>query len=53
MNFKNYIPTKVIFGRGSLNNLHKETLPGKKALIVITSGRSVIDNGYLARLQKS
>lgn len=52
MNFKNYIPTKVIFGRGSLNNLHKETLPGKKALIVITSGRSVIDNGYLARLQK-
>ena len=52
MNFKNYIPTKVIFGRGCLNKLHEENLPGKKALIVTTSGRSVIDNGYLARLQK-
>ena len=52
MNFKNYIPTKLLFGRGALNKLHLEQLPGKKALIVTTSGRSVIDNGYLARLQK-
>lgn len=49
MNFNYYIPTKILFGRGQLNNLHKEKLPGKKALIVTTNGRSVIDNGYLAR----
>ena len=51
MNFKYYIPTKILFGRGSLNKLHTEKLPGKKALIVTTSGRSVIDNGYLDRVE--
>ena len=51
MNFKYYIPTKILFGRGALNKLHTEKLPGKKALIVITSGRSVIDNGYLDRVE--
>ena len=52
MNFTYYIPTKILFGRGQLSNLHKEKLPGKKALIVTTNGRSVIDNGYLARTEE-
>ncbi len=26
-------PTKVLFGSGQLGNLHKEKLPGQKALI--------------------
>lgn len=52
MNFNYYIPTKILFGNGQLNNLHKEKMPGKKALIVISSGKSVRENGYLERLEK-
>ncbi len=51
MNFRYYIPTKLLFGRGQINNLHKEAMPGKKALIVTTSGRSVIVNGHLDKVQ--
>ena len=52
MQFTHYTPTKILFGRGQLSNLHTMALPGKKALIVITNGHSVIDNGYLARLEE-
>lgn len=31
------IPTKVLFGAGKLKALHGETMPGKKALIVISN----------------
>lgn len=47
--FVSNIPTKFIFGKGKLNNLHDERLPGKKALLVISNGKSVRANGYLAR----
>lgn len=52
MNFNYHIPTKLLFGKGQLNNLHLEKLPGKKALIVISSGKSIRANGYLERLEK-
>ncbi|SHO49152.1 iron-containing alcohol dehydrogenase [Anaerocolumna xylanovorans] len=52
MNFNYYIPTKLLFGKGQLNNLHLEKLPGKKALIVISSGKSIRENGYLERVEK-
>lgn len=52
MKFQYYIPTKVLFGCGQLNKLHKQKLPGKKALIVISGGTSVKKFGYLARLQE-
>lgn len=52
MNFNYFIPTKILFGKGQLSNLHKEKLPGKKALIVTSSGRSVKRFGYLDRLEK-
>ena len=45
-------PVKVLFGPGRLNDLHKETLPGKKALIVTSNGTSVKKCGYLARVEK-
>lgn len=45
------VPTKVLFGPGALKRLHEEKLPGKKALVVISSGRSVRANGYLAALE--
>ena len=50
MNFNYFIPTKILFGAGKLNELEKETLPGKKALIVISSGNTMKKNGYLDRL---
>ncbi|MEI0446536.1 iron-containing alcohol dehydrogenase [Brachyspira intermedia] len=51
MNFNFYMPSKVIFGCGSLEKLHKQKLPGKKALIV-TGGTSVKKYGYLKRLEE-
>ena len=40
MNFNFYMPSRVIFGSGSLSKLHQQKLPGKKALIV-TGGTSI------------
>lgn len=52
MNFNYFVPTRILFGRGQLNNLHKQNLPGKKALIVISSGKSTRANGYLQRVEE-
>ena len=52
MEFQYYIPTKILFGKGQLRKLHQQTLPGKKALIVITAGLSVRKHGYLRALQE-
>ena len=52
MNFNYFIPTKILFGKGKLNELHKESLPGKKALIVISSGKSMRTNGYLQKVEE-
>ena len=46
------IPTKVLFGAGQLGQLHAQALPGKRALIVISSGKSTRANGYLERTEK-
>ncbi|EEG72386.1 iron-containing alcohol dehydrogenase [[Clostridium] hylemonae] len=46
-NFNN--PTDLYFGTGSLNELGSHTMPGKKALVLISNGRSTIENGYLDR----
>lgn len=51
-NFNFYMPTKVLFGPGKLNELHTEKLPGKKALIATSNGTSVKKYGYLASLEK-
>lgn len=45
------MPTKTLFGPGRLNDLHLQTLPGKKALIVTSQGKSVKKYGYLQRVQ--
>lgn len=49
-NFIYDIPTKVLFGGGQLNHLHEQQMPGKKALVVISNGKSTKVNGYLDRL---
>ena len=51
MSFTWHIPTKILFGAGKLGELHKETPLGKKALIVISNGRSTKTNGSLDKLQ--
>ena len=50
MTFDYYIPTKILFGAGKLNQLAEEPLPGTKALIVISNGTAMRKFGYLDRL---
>ena len=52
LQYKQCIPTHVLFGAGQLNNLHKQTFPGKRALIIISNGKSTRANGYLARTEE-
>ena len=52
LNYNQYIPTRILFGAGQLNNLHTQTMPGKKALIIISNGKSTRANGYLARTEE-
>lgn len=49
MNFNFYNPTRILFGAGKLNDLHKQTMPGKKALLLISNGKSTRTNGSLDR----
>lgn len=50
-NFKVYIPTRTLFGAGMVRELHNQKLPGKRAMVVISRGRSTIDNGYLETVE--
>lgn len=50
MKFQIYMPTKIIFGAGELKQLANIELPGKKALIVISSGNSMRKDGYLDKV---
>lgn len=52
LSYDQYIPTRILFGSGQLNNLHAQPMPGKRALIVISNGKSTRDNGYLARTEE-
>ena len=52
LNYDFNIPTRVMFGAGKLNELHNQQLPGKKALLVISNGKSTRVNGYLDRTVK-
>ena len=46
-NFNN--PTNLIFGAGKLDTLGGQKLPGRKALLLISNGKSTKANGYLDR----
>ena len=48
--FSLYIPTRIVFGCGEIKRLATEKLPGKKALIVISSGISMKKYGYLDKV---
>lgn len=57
MSFNFGVTTNAIFGAGKLNELHTMinspmgTVHGKKALVVISNGKSTRANGYLERLE--
>ena len=50
MKFGLNIPTRLVFGAGELKNIHTLELPGKRALVVITAGTAMKQNGYLDAL---
>ena len=52
MDFHLFTPTRLLFGRGKLNELGNQCLPGKKALLLISSGKSVKVNGTLSRVEE-
>lgn len=47
-NFNN--PTNLIFGSGKLKELGKQKLPGKKALLLISNGKTTKVNGSFGRV---
>ena len=51
MSYQFFTPTRVLFGVGTLGQLHQQTMPGKKALLIISNGKSAIENGYLSRTE--
>ena len=48
--FNLHIPTRILFGCGEIKKLATETLSGKKAMIVISSGGSMRKYGYLDKV---
>ena len=42
-------PTRILFGRGKLNELGNQPMPGKQAMVLISNGKSTKENGYLDR----
>ncbi len=51
LSYDKFIPTHVLFGAGQLSHLHEQAMPGKKALIIISNGKSTRANGYLERVE--
>lgn len=49
--FEFHMPTKILFGAGQLKQLHKEQMPGRKALIVTSNGQSTKKYGYLKAVE--
>ncbi|WP_407064935.1 iron-containing alcohol dehydrogenase [Clostridium moutaii] len=52
MSFMKYSPIRLIFGAGQLNHLREQQFPGKKAILVISNGKSTKENGYLSRCEE-
>ena len=50
-NFDFYNPTHILFGSGKLDGLGNQPMPGKKALLLISAGKSAKVSGALERTQ--
>lgn len=49
--FEFALPTRIVFGTGALERLAKLPMPGKKTLLVTTSGSSLFRSGLLDRVK--
>lgn len=52
ISFDFYNPTHLLFGSGKLSTLHAQPMPGKKALLLISTGKSTKETGSLARTEE-
>lgn len=52
MNFNLNSPTNLLFGAGSLQQLGSQTMPGKKALLLLSAGKSAKVSGALDKTQE-
>lgn len=50
--FNFYNPTRIVFGSGKLNTLSEQVLPGKKAMLLISNGKSTKINGSLDKVKE-
>ena len=50
MQFEFFVPTRIIFGEDSLSELSSRKMPGKKALLVTSCGRSAKASGAFDRV---
>lgn len=50
--FEIFVPTRLYFGLGALDQIHTMKLPGRHALVLVSQGKSVIKAGYWDRLKK-
>lgn len=50
MNFHFNNPANLIFGSGTLNELGNQAMPGKKALLLLSNGKSTKTTGTLGRV---
>ena len=46
-----HVPTSILFGRGKLSALHEQKMPGKKAMIALSCGKSAKESGALSRTE--
>lgn len=52
MPYEFYLPTRLLYGAGCLSSLGGCVLPGRKALLVTSSGQSARKHGYLACVEE-
>lgn len=50
--FDFYNPTRIVFGSGKLDTLSQQVLPGKKAMLLISCGKSTKVNGSLEKVKE-
>lgn len=48
LTYDTYVPTRVMLGLGMLSKLDEQPISGRRAFIIISSGKSPCANGYLS-----
>ncbi len=52
MSFEMYIPTRILFGEGKLNELGNQKMPGKKAMVITYKKEYTNFNKYLEKVKE-